>query len=264
MTRSKIRNIAGFMTPLQANEIRLMEKAGQLAAECLDYVGRQVRAGITTNELDKIAEDFTRSKGALPAPLGYHGYPKATCTSVNDCICHGVPDDTPLKEGDMVNIDITCVKDGFHGDTSRMFFVGEPSEEAQRLCEVAFNAMHKGISEVKAFATTGDIGFAINKFTTRKGYHAVREIGGHGINKVFHDDPFVPSYGKKGKGARLKPWCCITVEPMINETDAPIQEFDIPGSSIKYYLTGDKTLSAQYEHTVLITDRGHEILTRLD
>lgn len=246
---------------MQANEIRLMEKAGRLAAETLKYVGQFVKAGVTTNELDKIADDYTRRNDAIPAPLNYNGFPKSICTSVNHVICHGLPDDTPLKEGDIINIDITCIKEGYHGDTSAMFFVGEVSEKAKKITEAAFNAMHKGIDEVRPFATTGDIGFAINKFVTKKGYHVVREIGGHGIGRVFHTDPFVPSHGKKGRGTRLVPWCCITVEPMINETAAPIVEYDIPGSTIKWYETADKTLSAQFEHTVLITDKGHQILT---
>lgn len=252
------------MTPLQANEIRLMERAGRLAGETLKYVGQFVKPGITTNELNQIVEDYTRSHDAIPAPLNYHGYPKAICTSINHVICHGVPDDTPLKEGDIVNIDVTCIKDGYHGDTSKTFFVGNVSEEAKRITEVAFQAMQKGIEAVAPHGTTGDIGFAINKFVTKKGYYVVRDIGGHGIGRVFHADPFVPSYGKKGRGPQLLPWCCITVEPMINQTAAEIVEFDIPGSTIKYYETGDKTLSAQFEHTILITDAGYEILTLVD
>jgi methionyl aminopeptidase len=249
------------MTPLRKEEIPLMRAAGKLAAETLLHAGKFVRAGITTNEINQIVHDFTLSHGATPAPLGYHGFPKSLCTSVNAVICHGVPDDTVLKDGDIVNIDVTCIKDGYFGDTSRTFFVGEVSEKAKQITDAAEQAMWKGIEEVRPFATTGDIGFAINKYVTKRGYHVVREIGGHGIGKTFHDDPFVPSYGKKGRGPKLMPWCCITVEPMINETDAAIEEFDIPGSEIKYYLTGDRTLSAQFEHTVLITDTGYEIMT---
>jgi methionyl aminopeptidase len=249
------------MTPLAANEIRLMEKAGQLAARTLVHVGKYVREGITTNELDKIAHDFTLTNGATPAPLGYHGFPKSICTSINHCICHGLPDETKLKLGDIINIDVTVIKDGYHGDTSAMFFVGDVSDKARDICDAAFEAMNKGIEQVAPGATMGDIGFAINKLATKRGYWVVREIGGHGIGKVFHDDPWVPSYGKKGKGVKLPPWICITVEPMLNVTAAPLKEFSIAGSSIKYYETGDKTLSAQYEHTVLVTDKGHQILT---
>ena len=232
-----------------------------MAAELLQYLGPFAKAGTTTNEIDKIAEDYTRSKGALPAPLGYHGFPKSICTSVNHCICHGVPDGQTLRAGDIVNIDVTVLLDGFHGDTSATFYVGEVSAGAQRLVECAKEAMERGIEEVRPYATTGDIGFAINKFVTKRGYTTVKEIGGHGIGRKFHDEPFVPSYGKKGRGPKLVPWCCITVEPMVNETGARIVEKEIPGSTIKYYETADQSLSAQFEHTVLITDKGHEVLT---
>ncbi len=249
------------MTPLSQDEIPKMRAACRLAAKTLNHVGRFVREGITGLELDSIIHDFTLSAGAVPAPLGYHGFPKSSCVSINSVICHGVPDETKLKSGDLVNIDVTCILDGFYGDTSRTFFVGEVSQEAKDLADCAEKAMFRGIEEVRPFATTGDIGFAINKMVTKRGYHVVREIGGHGIGKIFHGDPFVPSYGKKGRGPKLAPWCCVTVEPMINQTESHMVECDIPGSEIKYYLTGDGTLSAQYEHTVLVTDSGHEILT---
>jgi methionyl aminopeptidase len=249
------------MTPLSTAEIKLMENACRLAAQILTYVGTFVKEGVTTNELDKIADDFTRSKGATSAPLGYHGFPKSICTSINACICHGVPDDTRLRAGDIVNVDITCLLEGFHGDTSATFYVGDPSAKTKRLVDCALEAMKVGIEEVRPFASTGDIGYAVNRFVSKQGYTTVKEIGGHGIGRKFHDDPFVPSHGKKGRGVRLKPWCCITVEPMVNETAAPLIEIPIAGSSIKYYETGDKSLSAQFEHTVLITDKGHEILT---
>lgn len=252
------------MTPMKADEIRKMERAGQLAARLLTHLGKQVKVGITTNDLDRMAAEWVKSNDCIPAPLNYHGFPKSICTSVNDCICHGVPDDKPLKLGDIINVDVTVIKDEFHGDTSAMFFVGDVSEKAKDICMAAEQAMLIGIEEVKPGATTGDIGFAINKLTTRKGYHVVREIGGHGIGRVFHDDPWVPSYGKKGKGEVLRPWSCLTVEPMINETAAPIKEMPIPNSAIKWYVTGDNTLSAQYEHTVLITDKGHQVLTLRD
>lgn len=249
------------MTPLTKDEIVKMRAAGKLAARTLEHAAKFVKAGISTEEIDKIVHDFTLSAGAIPAPLGYHGFPKAVCTSVNSVICHGVPDKTILKEGDIINVDVTPILDGFYGDTSATFFVGQVSDKAKDIVDCAEKAMWKGIEEVRAGATTGDIGFAINKLVTKRGYHVVREIGGHGIGKVFHDDPFVPSYGKKGRGPKLLPWCCITVEPMINETDAEIDEISIPNSEIKYYHTGDRTLSAQFEHTVLITDVGYEIMT---
>lgn len=249
------------MTPKTANEIRLMEKAGRLAAECLQYTGKQVRKGISTQELDLIADDFIRSRGGISACIGYHGYPKAICTSVNDVICHGVPGKYILKDGDIINIDITVIKEGFHGDTSSMFFVGQVSDAAKKLSECAFEAMNKGIAAVKAGGTTGDIGFAIEKTVNRRGFFAVRQIGGHGIGREFHEDPFVPSYGKKGKGVKLVKWGALTVEPMVNETAAEIEEISIRGSEITVFKTSDGRLSAQYEHTVLITDAEPQILT---
>lgn len=238
-----------------------MEEVGQLAARALEQAGKFVKAGVTTNEINAIVHDFTLSHNATPAPLNYHGFPKSVCTSVNSCICHGVPDDRKLQNGDIINIDVTCLKNGFHGDTSRMFTVGEVSAAATALCEAAYAAMMKGIEKVGPKSTVGDIGYAIEKFVSRKGYHVVRELGGHGIGRNFHEDPFVPSFGKKGRGAALKPWIAITVEPMINETSAEVLEIDIPGSSIKVYETADGSLSAQYEHTVLVTDAGYQILT---
>lgn len=249
------------MTIKTPDEIRQMEKVCKLAAQTLYHTSKFVRPGVTTDELDKIAHDFTLSNEAKSAPLGYHGYPKSICTSVNNVICHGVPDGTVLKEGDIINIDVTALKFGFHGDTSATFFVGEVSERARLITEAAKKAMERGIEAITANGTTGDIGFAINKFSTKQGYHVVREIGGHGIGRVFHEDPFVPSYGKKGRGDILRPGGTITVEPMLNETAADLVEHDIPNSSIKWYTTGDGTLSAQFEHTVLITSAGPEILT---
>lgn len=249
------------MTIKTQEEIRQMEKVCKLAAQTLYHTAKFVRPGITTNELDKIAHDFTLSNEAKPAPLGYHGYPKSICTSINEVICHGVPDETVLKEGDIINIDVTAYKYGFHGDTSATFYVGEVSDIARRITEAAKEAMEVGIRAIVPGATTGDIGFATNKYTTRQGFYAVRDIGGHGIGRNFHEEPFVPSYGKKGRGEPLKAWGTITVEPMLNVTAADMDEHDIPNSSIKWYTTKDKCLSAQFEHTVLITDKGHEILT---
>lgn len=250
------------MTPEISNHIKGMETAGRMAAETLKYAEKYIKAGATTSEIDKIVHDYILTRGAVPAPLGYHGFPKACCTSVNEIICHGVPDQTILKDGDIMNLDVTVIYNGYHGDTSRTFFIGNVSDLARDVTDCAEKAMYKGIEEVRTGATTGDIGFAINKLVTRRGYYVVHEIGGHGIGLKFHEDPFVPSYGKKGKGDILKEWSCITVEPMINQTDAPIIEHDIPNSLIKWYTTGDKTLTAQFEHTVLITDSGAQILTQ--
>ena len=249
------------MTVKTASEIKLMEKVGRIAAEALQYAGKHVKAGISTNELDQLANDYILSKGATSACIGYHGYPKAICTSVNDVICHGLPDETILKEGDIINIDVTALYQGFHGDTSATFAVGAITPEAQTLVDCAFGAMHAGIKAVKAGNTTGDVGFAVEKFVNRRGFWVVREIGGHGIGRIFHEEPFVPSYGRKGKGPKLAKWGTITVEPMVNQTAAPIREFDIKGSTVTVFRTSDKTLSAQFEHTILITDEGAEILT---
>ena len=251
---------------LSKDEIPLMRAAGKLAARLLVYIESYIQAGRTTEELDKICHDYILSHSAIPAPLNYNGFPKSICTSVNNCICHGVPDATPLKKGDIVNVDVTCIKEGYHGDTSKTFSVGEVSARAKELTECAFQAMYKGIEAIKPFGTTGDIGFAINRYVTRQGFFPVREIGGHGIGRKFHDDPFVPSVGKKGKGDVLQPWSCITVEPMVNELSDGIKEHSISQSTVKYYHTVDGGLSAQFEHTVLITDgKGgrppYEILT---
>lgn len=250
---------------LTKEEIPLMREACKISASLLVEIESHVKPGISTNELDKIGHEYTLSHGASPAPLGYNGFPKSLCTSVNDCICHGVPSDYVLKEGDIINIDVTSIKHGFYGDTSKTFFVGEVSQKAKTLTDCALKAMYKGIEAIQLGATTGDIGFAIGRFVTRKGFAPVEEIGGHGIGKVFHDEPFVPSVGKKGQGAPLIPWSCITVEPMVNEKSRDIKEFSIPGSSVKYYNTLDGGLSAQFEHTILIKDGSdgshYEILT---
>lgn len=251
------------MTVKNAEALRKMEKVCRLAAETLAYGGKHIRPGISTAELDQIVHDFTLSRGAAPAPLGYHGYPRSVCTSVNDVVCHGVPDQTVLASGDIINLDVTCLLDGYHGDTSATFLVGEVSEKARAITEAAREAMMAGIEAITPHGTTGDIGFAINKYVTRRGYYAVKEIGGHGIGADFHEEPFVPSYGKKGRGDRLVPGGTLTVEPMINEHSPEVVEFPIPDSTIKYYRTKSGGLSAQFEHTVLITDRGYEILTLL-
>lgn len=252
------------ITPLTKDEIKKMEKACRLAAETLVYIEKFVKPGVTTNEIDKIVHDFTLSKGAKSAPLGYHGFPKAVCTSVNEVVCHGVPGELILNAGDIVNVDVTPFLDGFYGDSSKTFFVGGRDNASARsidIVDAAQKAMEIGIEAIRPNGYTGDIGFEINKYVTRKGYTAVKEIGGHGVGRKFHEEPFVPSFGKKGKGDRLVPWHCITVEPMLNEGTEHVVEHSIPNSSIKWYTTKDKKLSAQFEHTVLVTDSGYEILT---
>lgn len=249
------------IVPLNADEIRRMKAACRLAAETLNHVEKVIKAGMTTDEIDRIVEEFTRSRGATSAPLGYNGFPKSICTSVNEVVCHGVPNSYRLKDGDIINVDVSPKLDGFIGDSSRTFMIGNVSPEARRLVETAKAAMEAGIEAIRPGARTGDIGFEINKLVTRAGYTAVKEIGGHGVGRKFHDEPFVPSFGKKGKGDPLVPFHCITVEPMVNEGTEEFDEHDIPGSAIKWYTTSDKKLSAQFEHTVLITDTGYEILT---
>lgn len=249
------------IVPLTKDEIKKMQFVCRLAARTLNYVAKYVKEGVTTDELDKLVYDYTLTNNANPACLGYHGYPKTICTSVNSVVCHGVPGDYKLKAGDIINVDITSEKDGFFGDNSATFIVGEGSALAKDLVEVARLARDKGIEIIAPGITTGDIGFVTDKFVTRRGYSTVKEIGGHGIGRKFHDEPFVPAFGKKGRGDVLVPWQCITVEPMVNEGVASIQEFDIKNSTVKWYTTSDNRLSAQFEHTVLVTDTGYEILT---
>ncbi len=249
------------ITPLSLEEIKKMTVACRIAADTLTYLDKYVKAGITTNEIDELANDFMLTRGAKSACIGYHGYPKYTCTSVNEIICHGVPDNTVLKDGDIVNVDVTALIDGFYGDTSKMFLIGNVTDAAKDLVETARQARDIGIEAIVPNGWTGDIGFETYKYVTRKGYSTVKEIGGHGVGRKFHEEPFVPSFGKKGKGERLVPFHCITVEPMINQGTDEVVEYDIPGSSIKWYRTADDLLSAQFEHTVLVTDTGYEILT---
>jgi methionyl aminopeptidase len=247
--------------PLSMDEIKKMEKACRVAAESLNHISKFVAAGVTTDELDKIVHDFMISHGAVPAPLGYHGFPKSICTSVNEVVCHGVPGEYKIKDGDVINVDVTAKFDGYFGDTSRTFIVGLVDASVKDLVETAKACMEKGIEAITPRGFTGDIGFEINKLATRKGYTTVKEIGGHGIGRAFHEDPFIPSWGKKGKGDRLLPFHCITVEPMLNAGVEEVIEYPISGSTIKWYTTADSKLSAQFEHTVLITETGYEVLT---
>ncbi|MFZ3230263.1 MAG: type I methionyl aminopeptidase [Pseudobdellovibrio sp.] len=247
--------------PLDRQEIEKMRIACNLAAKVLSYTAKFVKPGITTLELDKIADDYTLSVGAVSACTGYHGYPMSSCISVNQVICHGLPSSYVVKDGDILNIDITVKKDGFFGDTSKTIKVGNVSQTAIEVVDCAYQAMMIGIEAITPGGWTGDIGFETNKFVTRKGFSTVKEIGGHGIGRVFHSEPFVPAFGKKGKGEKFIPWTCFTVEPMVNEGTEEFVEFAIKNSTIKYYETKDKKLSAQFEHTILMTDIGYEILT---
>lgn len=251
--------------PLEKDEIIKMRKSCEIAAQVLQYTGKFVKPGISTLELDKIADDKMLSLGAVSACIGYHGYPFSTCISPNQIVCHGPPSaETILKDGDIVNIDVTAKYEGFFGDTSATFLVGDVKPEKKKLVQVAREAMMIGIETITPNGWTGDIGFETDKFVTRKGFSTIKEIGGHGIGRVFHDSPFVPAFGKKGKGERLRPWTCFTVEPMVNEGTDQFVEYDIKGSSIKWYETADGLWSAQFEHTILLTDTGYEILTLID
>jgi methionyl aminopeptidase len=247
-------------------EIARMRVAGRLGSEVLDYITPHVQPGVTTGELDRLCHDYiVNVQGAVPAPLnyappGYPPYPKSVCTSVNHVVCHGVPGDKRLKAGDILNIDITVIKDGFHGDTSRMFFVGPASIQARRLCEVTYDCMWRGIRAVRHGARLGDIGHAIQTHAERQGYSVVREFCGHGIGRKFHEEPQVLHYGHPGTGMQLQRGMIFTVEPMINAGRPDIRQM-ADGWTI---VTKDHSLSAQWEHTVLVTDAGFEVLTLSD
>lgn len=244
-------------------DIAKMRIAGRLASEVLDYITPYVTAGITTSELDRLCHDYmVNVQNTIPAPLnyqppGYKPYPKSICTSVNHQICHGVPGDKKLKTGDIVNLDITVIKDGYHGDTSRMFIVGEASVAARRLCQVTFEAMWIGIEKVRPGARLGDVGAAIQKYAEGFGYSVVREFCGHGIGTKFHEEPQVLHYGKAGTGLELQAGMIFTIEPMLNAGRREIKEMP-DGWTI---VTKDHSLSAQWEHTVLVTPTGYEIMT---
>jgi methionyl aminopeptidase len=244
-------------------EIERMRAAGRLAAEVLDFVAPHVRAGVSTAELDRLCHDYMVDvQGVVPAPLqyappGYPPFPRSVCTSVNHVVCHGIPGDKRLKAGDIVNIDVTVIKDGFHGDTSRMFFVGEPAIQARRLCDVTFDCMWRGIRAVRPGAYLGDIGHAIQTHAEAAGYSVVREFCGHGIGRKFHEEPQVLHYGRPGTGLKLQPGMTFTVEPMINAGKPGIRQL-ADGWTV---VTKDHSLSAQWEHTVLVTPDGWEVLT---
>ena len=241
-----------------AEEIEKIRVAGRLAAEVLEMIGPHVQAGVTTDELDRICHDYiVNEQQAIPAPLNYHGFPKSICTSVNHQVCHGIPGGKVLKNGDIINIDITVIKDGFHGDTSKMFFVGEPSILAKRVSEVSHNALWKGIDLVQPGATLGDIGHAIQSFVEGEGFSVVREYCGHGIGRAFHEDPQVLHYGTAGTGALLQEGMCFTIEPMVNAGKRHVKLLPDKWTVV----TKDRKPSAQWEHTILVTADGHEVLT---
>jgi len=244
-----------------AEDLEKMRVAGRLAAEVLQVVAPYVKPGATTEELDRICHDhIVNVQQAVPANVGYRGFPATVCTSVNNVICHGIPSPVKvLKEGDIVNIDVTVIKDGWHGDTSRMYYAGTPSVMAKRLVEVTREAMFRGIRAVKPGATLGDVGHAIQQYAESQRFSVVREYCGHGIGTVYHDEPQVLHYGRPGEGLLLKPGMTFTIEPMINEGTRHTRLLP-DGWTV---VTKDRKLSAQWEHTVVVTDDGVEILTRL-
>jgi methionyl aminopeptidase len=235
-----------------------MRRAGRLAAEVLDMIGAHVQPGVSTDELDRICHEYiTGKQDAIPAPLNYRGFPKSICTSVNHVVCHGIPGERVLKKGDIVNIDITVIKDGWHGDTSRMFFVGEPTVGGRRVSEVSHEAMRRGIEMVRPGVRLGDIGYAIQQYVEAQHCSVVREYCGHGIGREFHEDPQVLHYGKPGTGMELLPGMTFTIEPMVNAGKRQVRLLP-DGWTV---VTKDHSLSAQWEHTILVTEDGHEVLT---
>lgn len=244
-------------------EIEKMRVAGRLASEVLDYITPFVKPGATTEELDRLCHDYmVNVQGTIPAPLnyapdGHNPYPKSICTSVNHVICHGIPNDKPLKNGDIVNLDITVIKDGYHGDNSRMYLVGDVGPHARRLCKVTYECMWAGIEKVKPGAKLGDIGYAIQRHAENAGYSVVQEFCGHGIGSKFHEEPQILHYGRPGTGLEIKAGMIFTIEPMINQGKRHLRML-ADGWTV---VTKDRSLSAQWEHTILVTETGYEVLT---
>ena len=245
-----------------AEEIDKMRVAGRMTAEVLEMIAPRVEAGITTGELDRICHDYiTQQLQAIPAPLNYHGFPRSICTSINDVVCHGIPSDTKkLRNGDIVNIDVTIIKDGYHGDSSIMVQVGNVPSHAQRLIEVTQECLYRALEVVKPGATLGDIGHVIQTYAEKNYYSVVREYCGHGIGRGFHEDPQVLHYGTAGTGAPLQEGMCFTIEPMVNTGKRHVKLLPDQWTVV----TKDRSLSAQWEHTILVTHDGHEILTLRD
>ncbi len=242
-----------------AEEIGKMRVAGRLAAEVLEMIAPQVKAGVTTGELDRICHDYiVNQQKAVPAPLNYQGFPKSICTSVNHQVCHGIPGDRVLKNGDIINIDITVIKDDYHGDTSQMFFIGPPSVLSERLCRISHECMIKGIEIVRPGIRLGDIGYAIQQHAEQHDFSIVREFCGHGIGRIFHEEPQVLHYGSPGTGLELQAGMTFTIEPMVNAGKRHVKIL----SDNWTVVTKDHSLSAQWEHTVLVTPTGVEVLTR--
>ncbi|WP_428355312.1 type I methionyl aminopeptidase [Methyloprofundus sp.] len=239
-------------------EIEKMRIAGRLAAEVLEFIEPHIVPGITSNEIDQLCHDYmVNIQDTIPAPLNYRGFPKSICTSINHTICHGIPNDKKLKKGDIINVDITVIKDDYHGDTSKMFYVGDVAPHAKRLCSITQECLMLAIEHVKPGCTLGDIGYAIQKHAESNRYSVVREFCGHGIGKKFHEEPQVLHYGKPGEGIALKENMILTIEPMINIGKRHAKVLKDGWTAV----TKDRSLSAQWEHTILVTPTGHEVLT---
>jgi methionyl aminopeptidase len=234
-----------------------MAKAGQLVAQVLDLIVDELRPGVTTDALDAFVFDFASSHGAVPAPLNYRGFPKSICTSLNHVVCHGIPGPRLLREGDILNVDVTLIVDGWHGDSSRMYAVGKISRAAERLLDVTFNALMRGVAAVRPGATTGDIGAAIQAYAEGERCSVVRDFCGHGLGRVFHDRPNILHYGEPGEGLQLKPGMLFTIEPMINLGRSPVKILSDGWTAV----TRDRSLSAQFEHSVGVTETGCQVFT---
>jgi methionyl aminopeptidase len=244
----KIHDAAGFEG---------MRKAGRLAAECLDFITPHVNVGISTDDLNTLCHDWTIERNAIPAPLNYRGFPKSICTSINHVVCHGIPSDKVLVDGDIINIDVTVIVDGWYGDTSRMFYVGKPSLKAQKLVETTFECLWRGIEMVRPGATLGDIGHAIQSYAEAKRYSVVRDFCGHGLGRIFHDAPNIMHFGRPGEGEVLREGMFFTIEPMINAGKLDVKILSDGWTAV----TKDRTLSAQFEHSLAVTRDGYEIFT---
>lgn len=258
---SNIEKKVGYKIPRDImkteEQIDGIRKSCKLTHEILDMVGQRIKVGVTTNEINTWVHEYTVQHNAYPAPLGYGGFPKSVCTSINDVICHGIPDETVLKDGDIVNVDVTCILEGYYGDANRMFIMGDASKEAIDLVRVSKECLELGIEQVKPFNTLGDIGYAIQEHAESLGYSVVYDYGGHGVGVEFHEEPFVPHIGRKGEGTILLPNMTFTIEPMINigGPESDVLEDDWTA------VTTDGSLSSQWEHTLRVTETGYEVLT---
>ncbi|MCP4603875.1 MAG: type I methionyl aminopeptidase [Proteobacteria bacterium] len=239
------------------HQLEAMRRACRLAAQTLEETAKILKPGIKTDDINEFVHKYTVERGATPAPLNYRGFPKSVCTSINEVICHGIPGPRKLQSGDIINVDVTSIVDGWHGDVSATFFIGTPSDETRRLVEVTRTCLERGIAEVKPGARIGDIGAAIQKYAESNGYSVVRDFVGHGIGRQFHEAPQIPHFGKKGRGLRLKSGMTFTIEPMINQGVWQLHTLEDGWTAV----TNDGKLSAQFEHTIAVTENGVEILT---